>query len=61
MGEFLLVPAYLGSPGSMAVKQLRVCVCVLIYSQATVITREQMILTMTYNVHLHRMIKLNSS
>jgi len=38
-----------------------VCVCVLIYSQATVITREQMILTMTYNVHLHRMIKLNSS
>ena len=28
MGEFLLVPAYLGSPGSTAVKQLRVCVCV---------------------------------
>ena len=26
MGEFLLVPAYLGSPGSTAVKQLCVCV-----------------------------------
>jgi len=28
VGEFLLVPAYLGSPGPMAVKRLCVCVCV---------------------------------
>jgi len=27
VGEFLLVPAYLGSPGSTAVKRLCVCVC----------------------------------
>jgi len=28
VNEFLLVPAYLGSPGPMAVKRLCVCVCV---------------------------------
>ena len=28
VGEFLLVPAYPGSPGSQAVKRLSVCVCV---------------------------------
>ena len=28
---FLLVPAYLGSPGQKAVKRLCVCVCVLSY------------------------------
>jgi len=30
VGEFLLVPAYPGSPGPTAVKQLCVCVCVLV-------------------------------
>jgi len=37
VGEFLLVPAYLGSPGSMAVKRF-VCVCVLYWATKTVHT-----------------------
>jgi len=29
--SFLLVPAYPGSPGPMAIKRLCVCVCVCVY------------------------------